>query len=102
MEDRTLVGRHRRYFYRVIDKQGILFEIYFNEEQWNFIRFWIDSGMKVLFCHLHVHVLFIPDGLLQFKTYRKAAEDGISSLALTDHNNLSGQVKFIKLAQKAV
>ncbi|HHY92942.1 MAG TPA: DNA polymerase III subunit alpha, partial [Firmicutes bacterium] len=55
------------------------------------------------FCHLHVHSPFsFLDGASRITDLvQRAAELGQPALALTDHNNLSGAVRFTQAAQAA-
>jgi len=57
----------------------------------------------VSFCHLHVHSEYsMLDGLCRMpRLVNKAAELGMSDLALTDHGGLWGIVPFYKLCLKA-
>lgn len=54
------------------------------------------------FCHLHVHNEYsILDGLGSANAYaKKAAELGFEYLALTNHGNINGLIKFQKACQK--
>ena len=55
------------------------------------------------FCHLHLHTEYsMLDSLCRLdKLFEKAEEKGISTLAMTDHHNLSGAIKFYQLAQQS-
>jgi DNA polymerase-3 subunit alpha len=54
------------------------------------------------FSHLHVHTQFsLLDGAADIsKLYKKAAEDGMKALAITDHGNMFGVFKFVAEAGK--
>ena len=56
-----------------------------------------------MFTHLHVHSPFsFLDGASSItELVTKAAEIGMTSLAITDHNNVSGAVRFIKASREA-
>ncbi len=58
--------------------------------------------MKKDFCHLHVHTEYsMLDSLCRLEELLKKAENlGFHSLAITDHHNVSGIIKFYKLAQR--
>ena len=60
------------------------------------------SGGLRPFCHLHCHSHFsLLDGAAKTGALLKRAQDlGMNSLALTDHGNLYGAVKFYKEAKK--
>ena len=53
-----------------------------------------------MFAHLHVHSVYsVLDSTTSVTTYlQKAAEFGMTAMALTDHNCLSGAVEFHKAA----
>lgn len=55
------------------------------------------------FCHLHCHTQYsLLDGASDIKKMvNKAATDGQSAVAITDHGNLFGAFKFVKEAKKA-
>lgn len=55
-----------------------------------------------MFCHLHVHTTnSLLDGLGTSDQYaKKAAELGFSHLAITDHGNVDGIIKFQKACEK--
>ena len=55
------------------------------------------------FVHLHVHSPFsFLDGASSIESLvERAAELGQPALALTDHNNLSGAVRFVRAAGAA-
>ena len=59
--------------------------------------------MTKQFTHLHVHTEFsLLDGAIGLKKLIKTAEkQGLKSLAITDHGNIFGAVKFAKLCKKA-
>ncbi|HMS67743.1 MAG TPA: PHP domain-containing protein, partial [Saprospiraceae bacterium] len=54
------------------------------------------------FCHLHNHTQFsLLDGATDIpKMMKKAAADGQTAVALTDHGNMFGAFKFVKEAKK--
>jgi len=54
------------------------------------------------FSHLHVHTQFsLLDGAADIsKLYKKAAADGMSALAITDHGNMFGVFQFVAEAYK--
>jgi DNA polymerase-3 subunit alpha len=54
------------------------------------------------FSHLHVHTQFsLLDGAADIgKLYKKAANDGMKALAITDHGNMFGVFKFVAEAGK--
>ncbi|MFM7822460.1 MAG: DNA polymerase III subunit alpha, partial [Bacteroidota bacterium] len=54
------------------------------------------------FSHLHVHTQFsLLDGAADIsKLYKKAATDGMSALAITDHGNMFGVFQFVAEAYK--
>ncbi len=54
------------------------------------------------FTHLHVHTQYsILDGAAQIEPLvRKAAEDGMKALAITDHGNMYGVIEFTEVARK--
>jgi DNA polymerase-3 subunit alpha len=54
------------------------------------------------FSHLHVHTQFsLLDGAADIsKLYKKAAQDGMKALAITDHGNMFGVFKFVAEASK--
>lgn len=54
------------------------------------------------FSHLHVHTQFsLLDGAADIsKLYKKAANDGMRALAITDHGNMFGVFKFVAEAGK--
>ncbi|HHT85594.1 MAG: DNA polymerase III subunit alpha [Bacillota bacterium] len=56
-----------------------------------------------MFLHLHVHspYSFLDGASGITKLVERAADLGMPAIALTDHNKLSGSVRFIKAAQKA-
>jgi len=56
-----------------------------------------------MFTHLHVHSAFsfLDGGSQVTDLIKRAAELGMTSLAITDHNNVSGAVKFVKTARNA-
>lgn len=54
------------------------------------------------FSHLHVHTQFsLLDGAADIsKLFKKAADDGMKALAITDHGNMFGAFKFVAEAAK--
>lgn len=54
------------------------------------------------FSHLHVHTQFsLLDGAASIKNlYKKAKEDGMPALAISDHGNMFGVFEFVKEAGK--
>lgn len=58
--------------------------------------------MKKRFCHLHLHTEYsMLDGLCRLENlFIEADKLGHDTLAITDHHNVSGVVKFIQLARK--
>ena len=54
------------------------------------------------FCHLHCHTQYsLLDGASEVgKMMDKAAADGQSAIAITDHGNMFGVFKFVKEAHK--
>ncbi|RYY69803.1 MAG: PHP domain-containing protein, partial [Chitinophagaceae bacterium] len=52
------------------------------------------------FSHLHVHTQFsLLDGAASIKgLYKKAIEDGMPALAISDHGNMFGAFEFVKEA----
>ena len=54
------------------------------------------------FSHLHVHTQFsLLDGAASIKNlYKKAKEDGMPGLAISDHGNMFGVFEFVKEAGK--
>ncbi len=56
------------------------------------------------FSHLHVHTQFsLLDGAASIKNlYKKAKEDGMPALAISDHGNMFGVFEFVKEAGKHV
>ena len=54
------------------------------------------------FSHLHVHTQFsLLDGAASIKNlYKKAIEDGMPALAISDHGNMFGAFEFVKEAYK--
>ena len=55
------------------------------------------------FCHLHCHTQYsLLDGATDIKKMmNKAAADGQTAVAITDHGNMFGAFKFVKEAKKA-
>lgn len=60
-------------------------------------------GGSVAFVHLHVHSEYsLLDGMGRVRDLvARAAELGMPALALTDHGNLSGAIKFYRMANEA-
>lgn len=54
------------------------------------------------FCHLHCHTQFsLLDGATDVSAMmRKAHEDGMKAVAMTDHGNMFGCFSFVKEAKK--
>lgn len=58
--------------------------------------------MSSHFCHLHCHTQFsLLDGATDISSMmKKAKEDGMMAVALTDHGNMFGCFDFVKEAEK--
>ncbi|MEO5674234.1 MAG: DNA polymerase III subunit alpha [Chitinophagales bacterium] len=54
------------------------------------------------FCHLHCHTQYsLLDGAADIKTLiKKAVDDNMQAIAITDHGNMFGVFEFVKEAQK--
>ena len=59
--------------------------------------------MSDSFVHLHLHTEFsLLDGMIRTKDLAKrAVELGMSAVAMTDHGNLYGAIKFYQSCKKA-
>ena len=59
--------------------------------------------MNKEFTHLHVHTEYsLLDGAISLKNLvKQAKQQGLKSLAITDHGNIFGAVKFFELCKKA-
>lgn len=64
---------------------------------------WINyQSTKMKFSHLHVHTQFsLLDGAASIPSlYKKAIEDGMPALAISDHGNMFGVFEFVSQAYK--
>ena len=55
------------------------------------------------FVHLHLHTEYsLLDGAIRIPDLmKKAAENGMPAVAMTDHGNMYGAIEFYQAAQKA-